>query len=504
MDKAEQVYKRTSSLPEKRYRPVYAMFLMQTGRIPAGLAELERLAGETPGDREIRNLLLSAYLSQNKVEEAQNLLAATLKKNPKDADALMQRGRLHLSAGKLAEAEHDLTQALRFKNDSAIAHFLMAAVHKGRGAAQNQKQSLTQALRLTPGFLAARIELARAHMAARNPAAALDVLDEAPESQRLAAAAVVERNWALIALRRQNEARKNVAAALAAAKTAGLLFQDAVLKFDDRNYRASRAAVEELLKTDPENVRAVDLLVRTYFAERQPNAGLARLRELAERSQRPPLNMLLGQWLLATGKSSEARGVFSAVKAANPKSVAPDLALAQADLAERRFDSGRRTLQTVVSAEPGNVVARLLLARIEEQTGNNSAAVEQYRKIVETQPGNTPALNNLAFHLAAHSPDEALRYAQRAKDLAPEDPAVENTLGWTLYQKGLYSTAVRHLESAAAKQPTARRNAHLAMAYLKSGNRSRGQQALEAAVKLDPDLPEVKAAQDMVAADHRR
>jgi Tfp pilus assembly protein PilF len=158
----------------------------------------------------------------------------------------------------------------------------------------------------------------------------------------------------------------------------------------------------------------------------------------------------------------------------------------------------------VVSAEPGNVVARLLLARIEEQTGNNSAAVEQYRKIVETQPGNTPALNNLAFHLAAHSPDEALRYAQRAKDLAPEDPAVENTLGWTLYQKGLYSTAVRHLESAAAKQPTARRNAHLAMAYLKSGNRSRGQQALEAAVKLDPDLPEVKAAQDMVAADHRR
>ena len=47
-------------------------------------------------------------------------------------------------------------------------------------------------------------------------------------------------------------------------------------------------------------------------------------------------------------------------------------------------------------------------------------------------------------------PDEALKYAEQAHELQPQNPNFSDTLGWILYRKGLYSAAVKHLESAAS------------------------------------------------------
>ena len=104
-------------------------------------------------------------------------------------------------------------------------------------------------------------------------------------------------------------------------------------------------------------------------------------------------------------------------------------------------------------------------------------------------------LNNLAYLLAdSNQADEALKYAQEAKEMAPDSAAVDDTLGWTYFRKGLYKLAVTYLESAAAKEGTARRKYHLAMAYLKTGDPKRGRQVLEVAMKMDPKLPEADMA----------
>jgi Tfp pilus assembly protein PilF len=41
---------------------------------------------------------------------------------------------------------------------------------------------------------------------------------------------------------------------------------------------------------------------------------------------------------------------------------------------------------------------------------------------------------------------------------------------------------------------------HLAMAYSKAGDTARGRATLEAALKLNPNLPEAKIAQQMIGA----
>jgi Tfp pilus assembly protein PilF len=53
------------------------------------------------------------------------------------------------------------------------------------------------------------------------------------------------------------------------------------------------------------------------------------------------------------------------------------------------------------------------------------------------------------------------------------------------------------LESATAKGDSARREYHLAMAYLKAGDAVRGRKSLQVAMKLDPKLPEAQVAEQM-------
>jgi tetratricopeptide (TPR) repeat protein len=90
-----------------------------------------------------------------------------------------------------------------------------------------------------------------------------------------------------------------------------------------------------------------------------------------------------------------------------------------------------------------------------------------------------------------------LKYAQKAKELAPDNPAVDDTLGWVYYQKGMYVLSVVRLEAATAKEGTAVRKYHLAMAYLKAGKADRGRETLDAALKMNPNLPEAQAAREV-------
>ena len=66
------------------------------------------------------------------------------------------------------------------------------------------------------------------------------------------------------------------------------------------------------------------------------------------------------------------------------------------------------------------------------------------------------------------------------------------------YQKRQYPTAIRYLERASASNQSAAWKYHLAMAYAKAGDLTRGRATLAAALKQNPRAPEAKAAQEVV------
>jgi Tfp pilus assembly protein PilF len=194
-----------------------------------------------------------------------------------------------------------------------------------------------------------------------------------------------------------------------------------------------------------------------------------------------------------------------AARSADPAFTDADLALALLDIREKKYDSAGERLTAVVAGKPADTRARLFLAFVRENTRKYPEAIEQYRQILASEPDNVLALNGLSYDLTefAKQPDEALKYAQKAKELAPSDPRVADTLGWVLYQKGVYRSAVTQFEAAKSAtsslsdEELGRVQYHLAMAYFKSGNPTQGRQVLATARKLAPALPEASLVQEM-------
>jgi len=200
------------------------------------------------------------------------------------------------------------------------------------------------------------------------------------------------------------------------------------------------------------------------------------------------LQNLLAQFYFSAGKRVEARQAFEAAKAADPNYFQADLALANMDYTEKHLDDARRRLGMILAAEPKNVGALLMMAAVESDSGNRDGAIAKYRAVLDVESTNVFALNNLAYTLAVDKPDDALTYAQQAGELAPDNPAVQDTLGWIYYRKGVYRSAVDHLKTAVAREATPRREFHLGMSYIKAGDRDLGQRTLNAALRKDPNL----------------
>ena len=502
---AEQTYLRLARVGDKRYSHVHAVFLFRSGKHNQAITEFERLANQDPQDRTARSRLVEAYLQVNRFADATSVLSSALQTNSRDVEALIQRCQLYLIAGKLTEAQSDLTQALRYEPNSADAHYLMSKLHLARHSILSQREELGEVLRLNSRYLRARIELAQVLVGTNAARSAVGIMGQAPADQKKEIAFIIEQNWVLLAAGDKDEFRKGVATGLATSRQPELLLQNSVLTLSDRAFADARYSAEQVLKLNPDDTRALSVLVHSYREEKGAAAAMHALEQYAaSHPQSAPVQQFLGEFMWVSGRTTDARRAFTSALAVEENNEMVTLEMASLDAADGHLDDARKEVNRVLSTNAGNATARFLLAKIEHKAGNLKGAMDLYRSVLEAQPNNAVALNNLAYLLtnSAGRPDEALPLAQKAKELAPDDPSVEGTLGWVLYQKGLYDVALEHLKTSAAKNPTAVIQYHLAMAYFKTGNPQQSRQTLEAALHLDPKLPEAASARQLLAASN--
>lgn len=501
---AEQSFQRLAKLDQ--YRSIHAIFLFQKGRRDEAIAELEKLTRQRPEDRSLRSNLVVAYRAVGRTADANKVLAQALKVNASDTEALLQRGEIAIGTKDYSQADADLNQALHLRPAEPEVHYLLAQLNQANGATLAYRQELGETLRLNPNLLVVRAELA--HSLSSTPSgarAALDVLDTAPAPQKDSVMLLVQRNWALWTLKDMAALRKGVDAGLAVVRTPDLLIQSGLLKLATGDPAAARSVLEEALKLDPADLRAVQALSQTYLAEKNSAMALQKVKEYAkERSKSAAAQDFLGVMLVANGDLQQARTAFEAAKKVDPAYMKADLALVQVDAAESKFEDARKRLQVVLSVDGNNETAQLWMGNIEETLGDHTAAIEHFRKVVQADPENAQASNNLAYLLSEYgnNADEALKYAEKAVNLRPEKMIYSDTMGWTLYRKGLYRPAIPYLEKAAAdKGGDIVWKYHLAMAYGKAGELTRGRSVLATALKINPNVPEAKQARDLLGAN---
>jgi Flp pilus assembly protein TadD len=126
-----------------------------------------------------------------------------------------------------------------------------------------------------------------------------------------------------------------------------------------------------------------------------------------------------------------------------------------------------------------------------------------YQKVLALDPRAAVAANNLAYmHAEAGTNlDIALNLAQVAKAELPDDPDVNDTLGWVYYKRDLANLALDPLEHSVEINPAnALYRYHLGLAYLKVGDRTKARASLEQALKLKLDAVEAAQARKALAS----
>lgn len=329
------------------------------------------------------------------------------------AEALIARASFNVRAQRLREAGDDLRQAglSRSRASSLIERFpteprafLAAAIFASTtGDAALAEQRLRDAIQLDTAFLPARLALASVLATSNRSVEAVQQLAQALEAEPNDASV-------LMGLARLSIARGDVSNA------------DSLLT---RAVTAAPTAAQARFALGEVKVRLGQLDSALKLAE-------ALSRDLPGG---PEGALLVGQVRLAQGRHSAAAASFET--AFRRAATWPVLAryARSLHLGGQTSEAVRR-LRTWLAEDPEFTEARITLAELLQAEGRQAEAVVEYGKVLEAASVQVTVLNNAAWLLQEEDPPRALALAEKAAVLAPDHPAVLDTLGLLLVEAG--------------------------------------------------------------------
>ncbi len=246
----------------------------------------------------------------------------------------------------------------------------------------------------------------------------------------------------------------------------------------------------QAVERNPKDLAAVNEYLFALLAAKQPDKAKKVLDEYLEKEPKNPLLWeMAGRFHLARREAAEAETAFLKAIELAPDFTQPYYELGVLYIAQKKLPEADAKLSKVIEKNDKNVGAHTLLGVVRNSMGKIDEANKEYRRALELSPKNALAANNLASNLSdfGGNLDEALKFAQVAREAAPEDPNVADTLGWIYYKKGLFDTASPLISDAASKlEKNAVVRYHFGMVLAKKGKAKEAAAELRSALALDP------------------
>jgi tetratricopeptide (TPR) repeat protein len=436
-----------------------------------------------------RRLAQIAYAERN-YDESLRALKTVLKKNPSDLDAHFLQGRVRLARHETTEAIQEFQQVLKLEPRHTPAHYELARAHLQAGNLQQAKAELREATSIAPNFVEATLLLADLNLQSGALQPAIEDLEKfvvlaaghasVLQAHRLLGSAYLVKGEPVKAT---ETFRKIVA--LAPKDPRGPYLVGMGLRAQGKSAQAKQE-FEAAIALAPGYVEPLTQLVDMALLEKQPDAALNRVtKQIGLAPNSGGLQQLLGMLYLARRETRLAEGAFLKAIELEPRLIESYLRLGNLYRESGRDTEALAKFEEAVRVQPQNIGAQMLLAVLYEGKGEIAKAQERYERILALSPRFAPAANNLAWLYAEHGGDKekALQLAQTAKEILPEDPSVSDTLGWILYQRGVYQRAASLLKESAGKLPdNPVIQYHLGMASLKVGDKEGARKALAAAL----------------------
>jgi Tfp pilus assembly protein PilF len=264
----------------------------------------------------------------------------------------------------------------------------------------------------------------------------------------------------------------------------------------------ARRSFERALELDPGSVDALTGLVTLDVGAKQVDQARRRVEaQLAKTPNSAPLLLLAARTFATAGDQARAESSLKKAIEIEPSFLPAYHVLGQLYVQQKKLDAARTEYETLAKQKPRNVAAHTMVAMILHVQNKPDEAQKAYERTLAIDSRAAVAANNLAYmHAEAGTNlDVALQLAQTAKAQLPEDPDVNDTLGWVYYKKDMASLALDPLQRSVAKNPSnPLYQYHLGATYLKLGDTAKARAALEQVVKSDPRSEEASEARKML------
>jgi Flp pilus assembly protein TadD len=238
---------------------------------------------------------------------------------------------------------------------------------------------------------------------------------------------------------------------------------------------------------------------------KRPSDAVARVKAALERSpDATDVQLLAAQTYAAAGDLAGSEAILRRVVEAHPDEYEAYSMLGQIYIAQRRLDQARLEYEELAKRRPASAVGALTMAGIVLQAqGKTEEARQKYEQVLATAPRAPVAANNLAWIIVElkGNLDQALSLARTAQAAMPYSPEVSDTIGWIYYHKKLTTLAVRSFREAIDRTPAnPTYHYHLGLAHLRAGDTTEARQALQRALKLNPQFSGAADARDKLAS----
>jgi tetratricopeptide (TPR) repeat protein len=481
-------------------RRAVAAFYLENGDAASALDRFRALVDKNQNDQAAARKVAECYLQLGRWQDADQWLDQQ-DKDRKDAGFRLLRARSYLGAFRLREAEAELHSLVKDSPDLPAVYFYLSQVDSAQEEPVQAQQALTDALRVQSGYLPALLGLGNISLQQNNANVALAYASQVIATSFWVADAHILAGSSYLLQGDLNQAQRafELAAGLNPRSPAAEERLGHVLAMRG-NYADAEKAYESSLAIAPDYSPALSSLAEILSKEGKAKQATARIdRQITTQPKSFQLYVAKAEFCIAQKDWDCAEHSYQQTLALNSYYINGYLALAHIYAATNRPQSMIQEYEAARARFPEYLPTYILLAQVYEYVGNIDRARQTYQDALKVDPNSYQLMSNLARLYADHggSLTDALELAQKAKAAQPDDPSVNDTLGWIYYKQGLYRSAVPVLESAVAKNPqVAKFQFHLGMAYLAAGQPAQAHASLQSALQSGLSPEDARSAQD--------
>ena len=431
--------------------------LLAKGDAPGARRSFERALEIDPQFLPAATSLANLDVRDKKPDDAKKRFEAVLAKDPKNSKALLALAALRAKAGGSPDEVAALIQKAVAANPADVeARLALIAVWRGKDA-KKQVTAAQEALAAFPDRLEILDAAGQAYRVAGDSNQALNTYNKMIQLRPDSPLPLMRIAELQIAAKDNAAALENLRKALAL-KPDLLEAQRAIIALDVTGGRINEAlkAARDVQKARPTESVGYILEGNVYASNKAWSEAATAYRTGLNRVGTSDLANYLHSALNAGGKRAEADSFAASWLRDHPK--------------DRGF--------------------RHYLAQIAIAKKDYASAAGQYNALLENNQDDVLALNNLAWVAGQLKDPNALQYAERADKLAPNSPAILDTFGMLLVEKGDTARGIELLQRAVAAAPDAAAiRLNLARALIKAGQKDAAKKELETLARLGDKFP---------------